>query len=235
MKWREYEQQAAGFFTSLGLNSQIQCKVQGARAEHEIDVFVTGAVGGIEFKWVVECKDWKVNIPKEKVIVLAGIVQDVGADRGFLLSEKGFQSGALLAARATNLTLTSVADLSHNAQLHSVDTLIGRRHWELQKARFALFETARVATASATTFLERSQAFFKEFNNDPMRLAWSTELAQLDTLLSRAGDLTYPFKYPTLARNIASPEDLVVFAGEILAAANAWIEQKKLSIAIKEG
>ena len=67
-------------------------------SEAKIHVFVTFARFGIPHLRILECKHWKTCIPKEKVMVLQAIVQDIGADKGFLLSEIGFQSGAIAAA-----------------------------------------------------------------------------------------------------------------------------------------
>jgi hypothetical protein len=75
-------------------------------------VYVEGSYLGIAFVWIIECKSWKTNVPKEKVAALFAIIQDVGADRAFLLSEKGFQSGALRMGESSNITLTSLADLA---------------------------------------------------------------------------------------------------------------------------
>lgn len=108
MNWQEYQQNAADFFRTLGLVAKVEHKVEGARGIHKIDVYVEGTYHGIKFKWVVECKAWKSNVPKEKVMVFSSIIQDIGADRGFLLSEVGFQSGALRSAQKTNITLTSL-------------------------------------------------------------------------------------------------------------------------------
>ena len=114
------------------------------RGSHKVDVFVTGVVHGIPFRWVVECKYWKTNIPKEKVLALYAIVQDVGADRGFLLSETGFQSGAIRASKSTNITLSSLEHLKLEAKgtltQSAVTNLLIRREqihkrlWRLHKA-----------------------------------------------------------------------------------------------------
>jgi len=96
--WREYQQRAADFFRRLGLTAIVEHEVEGARGHHAVNVYVEGLFHGIPLKWVVECKAWKTNVPKEKVMALSSIVQDVGADRGFLLSETGFQAGAIRAA-----------------------------------------------------------------------------------------------------------------------------------------
>lgn len=109
--WKDYQKEATSFFQSLGFDSKMEEVVEGVRGKHKVDVWVTGKLHGIPFRWVVECKDWKTNVPKEKVMALLSIIQDVGADRGFLLSETGFQSGAIRAVRDTNITLTNLIDL----------------------------------------------------------------------------------------------------------------------------
>lgn len=55
----------------------------------------------------------------EKVETLLSIVNDVGADRGLLVTERGFQSGAIAAARQTNVTTVTFESL-HSS---SVDEL----------------------------------------------------------------------------------------------------------------
>jgi len=139
--WRDYQEKAAAFFRRLGLNAQVEFSVEGARGIHKVDVYVEGSLRGIAFKWIIECKAWKTNVPKEKVMALACVVQDVGADRGFLLSEVGFQSGALRVARKTNITLTSLEDLATSSDEFLLDSIIGRLHWRLDKARHRIVRT----------------------------------------------------------------------------------------------
>ena len=89
----------------------------GARGgEHEIDVLVTFTAYGVDHVWLVECKLWKTRVPQEKVLAFRSIVDEVGADRGFLLSESDFQPGAVTQARLTNITLTKLENLRANAE-----------------------------------------------------------------------------------------------------------------------
>jgi hypothetical protein len=116
MKSRDYEDQTAAFFRGLGCDVNVRARIKGARATHTVDVWVVFARFGLCSKWVVECKCWQTNVPKEKVLALKALVEDVGADRGILVSQMGFQSGAVRAAELTNIHLTGLDDLKERVQ-----------------------------------------------------------------------------------------------------------------------
>jgi hypothetical protein len=105
--WKEYQEETAAFFRRQGCSADVELKVKGVRAEHAVDVYVTFPRHGIKCTWIVECKLWRSRVPKEKVLALKSIVDDIGADRGIIISEEGFQSGAYDAARNTNITLVT--------------------------------------------------------------------------------------------------------------------------------
>jgi restriction system protein len=113
--WREYQDEAATFFRSLGLDAVSDVRVQGVRTAHDIDVLVKSRHAGFEVTWIVECKLWNAPVSKLHVLALREIVSDTGADRGVLLSESGFQSGAAEAAGLTNVHLTTLAHLRREA------------------------------------------------------------------------------------------------------------------------
>jgi Restriction endonuclease len=79
------------------------------------DVSARMMFAGVPVLWIVECKLWNRAVPKEKASVLKDIVNDLGADRGLLMSERGFQSGAVNLAAAKNITLSSLDELRANA------------------------------------------------------------------------------------------------------------------------
>lgn len=109
--WRDYQEEVAEAFRRLGYTAETDQKVDGARGCHDVDVLVTHQRHGIAITWIVECKLWKSRVNKSHIITLQGIVADVGADRGFLFSESGFQSGGEKMAGVSNVTLvTSLAD-----------------------------------------------------------------------------------------------------------------------------
>jgi hypothetical protein len=139
MKWKQYQVDVAELLRSLGFTVTIEAKVMGARGAHMIDVHATQTAYGFPITWIMECKYWNKAVPKEKVLVLSQIVADVGADRGFLLSESGFQSGAISATHCTNVTLASLPDLRENTQAEL--TRIG--FVQISLHAFALEKTAQ--------------------------------------------------------------------------------------------
>jgi hypothetical protein len=59
---------------------------------------------------IPECKNWRVNIPKEVVHAFRTVVQEAGANRGYVISRVGFQHGAGEAAKSTNIELVTFAE-----------------------------------------------------------------------------------------------------------------------------
>src|SRR5258707_13495509 len=113
--WHDYQEQASKAFTELGFEVTLDERIKGARATHAVDVAARGMRAGIRQLWVVECKRSKRKVTKAHVATLAKIVEDVGADRGILLCEAGFQPGARDVAENSNITLTSLADVRARA------------------------------------------------------------------------------------------------------------------------
>lgn len=124
--WKEYQEEAAVFFRSLGCEATVDAFVQGIRTGHNVDVWVSFDRFGLKIAWIVECKFWNRAVGKEKVMALKSIVDDIGADRGVILSERGFQSGATRAATKTNVMLTSLIDLRRTAESEMLSLLIAR-------------------------------------------------------------------------------------------------------------
>ena len=92
---------------SRGYSERCSCKAQDRR-------WIRFNRFGIGAKWVVDCKFWRRPVTKENVLALTSVVDDVGADRGILVSQKGFQARAVRAAEHTNVTLTSLEELKHH-------------------------------------------------------------------------------------------------------------------------
>jgi len=141
--WKEYQEEAAQFFRNMGLDAQTDVTVQGVRTTHDIDVLVKSHHLGFDVMWIVECKHWATKVSKLHVLGLREIVADLGADRGILLAENGYQSGAIEAANLTNVHLTSLLDAQKHAssdiaamrlrELYDRIEICRERYWDIPK------------------------------------------------------------------------------------------------------
>ena len=142
--WSEYQEEAAEFFRGLGLNAETDVTLKGVRTKHEVDVVVRSKHVGFDILWLVECKHWKTTVSKLHVLAFRQIVSDIGADRGILLCETGFQSGAIEAANLTNIRVTSLAEFQTTA-CHQITSMRLRdlfdriesckqRYWDIPKS-----------------------------------------------------------------------------------------------------
>jgi restriction system protein len=116
--WSDYQENTAEFFRNIGLYAMTDETIRGARTSHNVDVVVRSNHLGFDLLWLVECKHWNTPVSKLHVLALREIVSDTGADRGIMMAESGYQSGAVEAANLTNVQLTSLAELrAHGATM----------------------------------------------------------------------------------------------------------------------
>lgn len=115
-RWEEYQYQAADLLSELRFSTEVDASLTEANgAVHAIDVAARRTVAGVDLLWIVECKYWNKPVDMGAVRDLRSLVLDLGADRGLLMSESGFQSGAISTAKEKNITLSSLADLREKA------------------------------------------------------------------------------------------------------------------------
>ncbi|SUJ16221.1 Uncharacterised protein [Sphingobacterium spiritivorum] len=109
--WYSFQEEIREYFFSLGFSSETNKKIQGVRTNHDIDVYVQTRFMGQDLKWIIEAKKWQSKINKLQVLGLRTIVDDIGADKGFIISECGFQKGAIEASGNTNIHLLTFNEL----------------------------------------------------------------------------------------------------------------------------
>ena len=97
-EWYQFQEDICSYFISIGANAETNVTVQGVRTTHDIDILVKTKYLGEDLTWIIEAKKWKSRLNKLQVLGLRTIADDIGADRAFIISEAGFQSGAYEAA-----------------------------------------------------------------------------------------------------------------------------------------
>ena len=110
----EYELQVKMWLESVGheldsFSAAHREILSGADGEYEIDVVVRfKALGGVQFKMLVECKKHKNPIKRELVQALHQKQLSLGANKGILVSTSAFQEGAIKFARAHGIALVKL-------------------------------------------------------------------------------------------------------------------------------
>ena len=102
--WEELQDYVALLLNQAGYHATSPCTIDTVRGQVEVDVLVE-APDALVKKIICECKFWKTPVPKEKVHAFRTAVHDSGAALGLLISRVGFQSGAIEAARLSNVQL----------------------------------------------------------------------------------------------------------------------------------
>jgi restriction system protein len=90
-----------------GFDVEIEKEIQSARGAVELDVYAEETVRGRKYAIACECKYWKSRIPQTVVHSFRTVVQEIGANIGYIVSMQGFQSGAVAAGDLTNLKLVT--------------------------------------------------------------------------------------------------------------------------------
>jgi len=200
---RRYQEKTALIFEKLGLETFLEYRLKGVRGFHLIDVYAVGKIYGISFAWVIECKDWNRRVPKEKILTLQAVIDDVGSDRGFLFSEAGFQKGAIQYANFTNISLTNHSEFSDDL---IKDEIIGRYNWRLQKTRNYLRELNRKSGKSLFPFM------FEELSG----------LNVLESVIIDALKFPFPIQYASDGSCVNNLAELVNYSEDILNKAENW-------------
>lgn len=109
--WYRFQEEIKKLFLDLGCDAQANIKMKGVRTSHDIDVLVRSKYLGQPIQWIIEAKHWNKKVSKLHVLALRTIVEDTGTDKGFIISQKGFQSGAFEAAETSNIQLLTLEEL----------------------------------------------------------------------------------------------------------------------------
>src|SRR5947207_16018216 len=98
--WKGLQDHVAQLFRELGWTDvQTPYKLQGVRITKEVDVYGVDSSTTPGLRVACECKHWGSAVPQGVVMEFRAVLEDSGVGRGFVISRRGFQCGALEAAK----------------------------------------------------------------------------------------------------------------------------------------
>lgn len=237
MTWRDYQEEVAAFFRELGFTVKVEATLQGIRTTHNVDVWAQAERFGLFTRWVIECKQWQSSVPKEKVLALRSIVDDLGADRGFIMNERGFQSGAYDAAEYANVTVTSLRELRDGAigdiSARRLDET-HRRLIDIQRRASRLHVTVKRTPSGGTVRLRRGvkdgQQAIGHMGIIPMTegAVASARIGQFPVVLPRLDDIHQ-------MRHVNSPEEMAQIATELVDLLEDWLAEQEAGVTDADG
>lgn len=109
--WQDLQNMVGQLFNEVGFHVEVSKTVELVRGKKEIDVFVQDTINEYKPIFLIECKYWAKPVSQETVHSFHTVINDFGANFGFIVSKNGFQSGAYEAAKSTNIRLVSLEEL----------------------------------------------------------------------------------------------------------------------------
>ena len=140
-KWRIYERAAAELEASYPDCHVIHDhKIVGRRSgiERQVDVWVTGLVGPHEINIAVECRCYQGRVGIKDVEAFYSFLDDVGANKGVIISDSGFTAGARSRTHGSDIELKTLT----LRQAEDLDwTSIWEQEWHAEHLRFYTCKT----------------------------------------------------------------------------------------------
>ncbi|NQY30660.1 MAG: restriction endonuclease [Flavobacteriaceae bacterium] len=89
-EWYNFQEEICEHFKFIGASAETNVRIKGVRSHHDIDILVKTKFLGEDLLWVIEVKKWKEKVSKLHILALRTIVDDIGAYKGFIISENEF-------------------------------------------------------------------------------------------------------------------------------------------------
>lgn len=109
--WRELQSFVGQMFSECGFETEISKVTNLVRGQKEIDVYVRDVNSEYKPVILIECKHWSNPVHQEIVHSFRTVINDYGANMGYIVSKSGFQSGCYEAALNTSIKLVTLKDL----------------------------------------------------------------------------------------------------------------------------
>ena len=149
--WKDLQVKVKQIYLNLGCDAIDDKLVKGIRTNHKIDVFVNFNFGGQDYRIIIECKHWNSRVEKAQVGTLLGVISDIGAEKGIIVSKKGFQAGAHKLATYTNIALLTYDELLRDSSffIHKFKLMNAKQKIKDIKTPFLRFFDLMIKEAEA--------------------------------------------------------------------------------------
>ena len=142
-------------------------------ATHQIDVYWEFKVAGVKYKTCIECKHYNRRVEKSDVAALISILDDIGNATGIFATTVGYQSGAVLLAKARGVRLVTVNNMLKAVNITSnfviPDTSVVDIKYDSEQAKQLLVENNLTSFSLVCNWNQKTM-FFDSLGNEKMSL-----------------------------------------------------------------
>ncbi|NET55468.1 MAG: CHAT domain-containing protein [Symploca sp. SIO2E6] len=124
--------------------------------EHEIGVSALMKIAGVKFLILIECKNHSELVKTAEVLEFASRLDDIGAQKGIIVTTRGFDSGALQVAKSKGIALVIACDLDWEICMESPSREFQLRRDFIQKCLSFLSESNKLNEASLSALYDQS-------------------------------------------------------------------------------
>jgi hypothetical protein len=122
--WKDLETKVSKIFSDIGFNVEVEKNIKLARGIVNVDVFAERKYLSSKEIHIAECKYWTEAVPKHVVHSVRTILNDSGANSGYIISKNGFQKGSYDAAQYSNLNLLTFNEFQTEFRTRWIDNVI---------------------------------------------------------------------------------------------------------------
>lgn len=99
MNWEEYENTVYDlcdiYYQGSNVQKNVKKKGRYSKSNRQIDILIEQNISGNKVQIVIDCKLYNKKVDVKAVEAFISMVDDIGADKGILVSEKGYTKAAL--------------------------------------------------------------------------------------------------------------------------------------------
>lgn len=112
--------------------------------EHQIGVSAEMKIAGVRFLILVDCKNHSKLVEANEVLEIASRIEDIGAQKGIIVTTRGFQSGAIQLAKSKGVALIIACDLKWEIYAENIGRDISLRQNFIRKGLRLLQRTTKL-------------------------------------------------------------------------------------------
>jgi Restriction endonuclease len=154
--WKNLQYLVASIFREIGCETFTEKEINTLRGKVEVDVYAKDNQSTPESLYICECKFWSYPVPKNVVHAFRTVITDSGANHGYIISKKGFQSGAHDAALNSNITLRTWNEFQEEFLSIGNQASIDKLHSKLREIEKHT-DSAQYSNSSASEYTENTK------------------------------------------------------------------------------